>query len=66
VNAMEILYWSPEDASEELIYEAMKKTYLMIHTYKDKEFYGKEYQDVQEVLSMQEQDNQKDIFDGLD
>ncbi|UAL53326.1 MULTISPECIES: GNAT family N-acetyltransferase [Metabacillus] len=66
VNAMEILYWSPEDSSEELIYEAMKKTYLMIHTYKDKEFYGKEYQDVQEVLSMQEQDNQKDIFDGLD
>lgn len=66
VNTMEILYWSPEDSSEELIYEAMKKTYLMIHTYKDKEFYGKEYQDVQEVLSMQEQDNQKDIFDGLD
>lgn len=66
INAMEILYWSPEDASEELIYEAMKKTYLMIHTYKDKEIYGKAYQDVQEVLSMQDQDNQKDIFDALD
>jgi GNAT superfamily N-acetyltransferase len=65
VNPMEILYWSPEDASEETIYEAMKKTYLMIHTYKDKEFYGREYEDVQEVLSINDRENEKDIFGEL-
>jgi len=65
VNSMEILYWSPDDASEEKIYEAMKKTYLLIHTYKDKEFYGKKYQDVQDVLSINDRDNSKDIFEDL-
>ncbi|HAQ06462.1 MAG TPA: GNAT family N-acetyltransferase, partial [Bacillus bacterium] len=32
INEMEILYWAPDHAPEELVYEAMKKTYNMIHT----------------------------------
>lgn len=51
INEMEILYWSPKGESEEKIYEAMKKTYESIHTYKDKQLYGKSYQDVDEVLT---------------
>lgn len=51
LNALEILYWSPTNQSEEKIFEAMKKTYMMIHTYKDKEFYGRSYQPVDEVLT---------------
>ncbi|MBM7586526.1 putative GNAT family acetyltransferase [Bacillus pakistanensis] len=53
VNPMEILYWAPNDESEELVYESMKKTYEMIHTYKDEEFYGESYQPVEEVLTME-------------
>ncbi|MDQ0162440.1 GNAT family N-acetyltransferase [Bacillus alveayuensis] len=64
INEMEILYWSPTDASEEEIYEAMKKTYNQIHTYKDKEWYGKSYQDVDEVLTMDENRN-GNIFDEI-
>lgn len=64
INEMEILYWSPTDASEEEIYEAMKKTYNQIHTYKDKEWYGKSYQDVDEVLTMNENRN-GNIFDEI-
>ncbi|KON89420.1 acetyltransferase [Sporosarcina globispora] len=51
INTMEILYWSPENESEEIIYEAMKKTYELIHTYRDAQFYGKSYQPVDEVLT---------------
>ena len=55
INELEILYWSPLDEPEKeierKIYEGMKKTYELIHTYKDKEFYGKSYQDVDEVLT---------------
>lgn len=54
INEMEILYWAPNHESEELIYEAMKKTYETIHTYKDKQIYGKSYQPVEEVLSIDE------------
>ncbi len=50
MNELEILYWSPTNESEEKIFEAMQKTYKMIHTYKDKEFYGQSYQPVEEVL----------------
>lgn len=66
VNSMEILYWSPNDESEELIYEAMKKTYNEIHTYKDKEWYGDSYEPVGEVLTRDEGDSsKKNIFDHL-
>ncbi len=58
INSMEILYWSPNDESESVIYEGMKRTYEMIHTYKDKQLYGKAYQDVEEVLSL---DNDKKV-----
>ncbi|GLY11304.1 GNAT family N-acetyltransferase [Pseudobacillus badius] len=51
VNDMEILYWAPHDETEEKIYESMKKTYSLIHKYKDKELYGEPFDPVQEVLS---------------
>lgn len=57
VNEMEILYWSPHDESEESILEKMKKTYEEIHTYKDEELYGESYQDVDDVLTI---DDSKD------
>ncbi|MBM7644030.1 putative GNAT family acetyltransferase [Scopulibacillus daqui] len=57
INQMEILYWSPTDETEESILEKMKKTYKEIHTYKDKELYGKSYQPVNEVLTI---DSDKD------
>lgn len=57
INAMEILYWSPTNETEESIMEKVKKTYEEIHTYKDKELYGKSYQHVDEVLTI---DDKKD------
>ncbi|MFD2924244.1 MULTISPECIES: GNAT family N-acetyltransferase [Halobacillus] len=62
---MEILYWSPEDASEESIYEQMKRMYEEIHTYKDSEFYGKSYQPVDEVLKLDEDRDSDDILKDL-
>ncbi|WP_101843484.1 GNAT family N-acetyltransferase [Halobacillus sp. Marseille-P3879] len=62
---MEILYWSPEDATEEEIYEQMKQMYEEIHTYKDSEFYGKSYQPVEEVLTLDEDRNANDILKDL-
>jgi predicted GNAT family acetyltransferase len=56
VNEMEILYWSPTEQDEEEIYESMKETYEMIHTYKDKQLYGEHYQKVDEVLSLYDED----------
>src|SRR5699024_3080645 len=41
---MEILYWSPNNDPEAVIYEKMKKMYEDIHTYKDEQVYGKSYQ----------------------
>jgi GNAT superfamily N-acetyltransferase len=32
ITLMEILYWTPHHESEQMIFEAMKKTYEMIHT----------------------------------
>src|SRR5699024_2145247 len=52
---LEIVYWSPSDDVEEVIYEQMKKMDTLIHTYKDKELYGKSYQDVDDVLSFNEE-----------
>ncbi len=54
INEMEILFWAPENESEEMVYESMKKMYEKIHTYKDVEVYGKAYQDVDEVLTFEE------------
>ncbi|KPB03527.1 GNAT family N-acetyltransferase [Bacillus sp. CHD6a] len=65
VNAMEILYWSPSDASEEAIYEGMKATYEQIHTYKDKELYGQSYDKVDNVLTYDEDDDNEDILSKL-
>jgi hypothetical protein len=66
LNEMEILYWSPSNEPEELIFDAMKKTYTMIHTYKDQKFYGESYQPVEEVLILREDDqNQKDMLENI-
>ncbi|RFA37102.1 GNAT family N-acetyltransferase [Virgibacillus dokdonensis] len=61
---LEILYWSPSNASEGFIYEQMKQMYEVIHTYKDKEVYGRSYQHVDEVLKYDE-DRENNIFDNL-
>lgn len=60
-NSMEILYWAPNDESEEEIFEAMKKMYEDIHTYKDEHFYGESYESVDEVLTFKENDK-KDVL----
>ncbi|MBD1383061.1 GNAT family N-acetyltransferase [Metabacillus arenae] len=65
INQMEILFWSPTNESEEVIYEAMKKTYQLIHTYKDEELYGASHCDVEEVLTLEDDQNRKNIFDQL-
>lgn len=65
-NKMEILYWAPNEASEENVYEAMVKTYNLIHTYKDKELYGEAYEDVEEVLTLDDNpENNSNIFDKI-
>ncbi|MBH9966377.1 GNAT family N-acetyltransferase [Rossellomorea oryzaecorticis] len=64
VNAMEILYWAPNEESEELIFDSMKKTYELIHTYKDEKFYGASYQPVDEVLKRDE-DREEDLLKDL-
>ncbi|WP_210364559.1 GNAT family N-acetyltransferase [Bacillus sp. REN3] len=63
INEMEILYWAPGNASEEMVYDAMRKTYEMIHTYKDKTFYGESYQHVDEVLTLE--DERDDLLEKL-
>ncbi|WP_010650003.1 GNAT family N-acetyltransferase [Oceanobacillus massiliensis] len=62
---MEILYWSPNDETEEMIFEQMKKMYESIHTYKDEEIYGKAYQPADEVLSYNKKRDSIDILQGL-
>ncbi|ASN06516.1 GNAT family N-acetyltransferase [Virgibacillus necropolis] len=64
-TTMEILYWSPNDDSEDVIYEKMKHTYDHIHTYKDEEIYGRSYQPVDEVLSYDTDRENEDIFKNL-
>lgn len=65
INQMEILYWAPSGESEEMIYEAMRKTYEWIHTYKDKEIYGSSYQPVEEVLTFQDDKDREDLLRDL-
>lgn len=65
MNKMEILYWAPNNESEEVIFEAMKKTYNLIHTYKDQQFYGESYQPVDEVLTFNEESSSENILDDV-
>lgn len=64
-TAMEILYWSPNDDSEDLIFQKMKKMYEDIHTYKDEEIYGRSYQSVDEVLTYDEDRESEDILEAV-
>jgi hypothetical protein len=48
-----------------MIFEAMKKTYDMIHTYKDEHFYGESYQPVDEVLTFNKKPLNENILDNL-
>ncbi|WP_068676505.1 GNAT family N-acetyltransferase [Oceanobacillus sp. Castelsardo] len=63
---MEILYWSPNNESEEMIYKQMKRMYEDIHTYKDEEVYGKAYQPADEVLIYDEAREADNILDDLE
>ncbi|GKW47587.1 GNAT family N-acetyltransferase [Planococcus sp. NCCP-2050] len=65
-NSMEILYWAPNNESEEEIFEAMKKMYEDIHTYKDEHFYGESYEPTSKVLSFNknEKENVLDPFNS--
>lgn len=63
-NEMEILYWSPTEADEEAVYEAMKTTYEEIHTYKDETFYGDQYEPTDKVLTFKTE-GKKNIFDSF-
>ena len=65
INSMEILYWAPHHESEEVIFDAMKKTYNLIHTYKDADFYGESYQPADEVLTFSQQKENNNLFDTL-
>ena len=62
---LEILFWAPDGETEEMIFEAMKKTYDMIHTYKDLYFYGESYQPVNEVLTFNERRGHENILENL-
>ena len=65
INSMEILYWAPHHESEEVIFDAMRKTYNLIHTYKDTDFYGEPYQAADEVLTFSQQKENNNLFDTL-
>ena len=65
INSMEILYWAPHHESEEVIFDAMRKTYNLIHTYKDTDFYGEPYQPADEVLTFSQQKENNNLFDTL-
>jgi GNAT superfamily N-acetyltransferase len=65
INQMEILYWSPTSETEESILNKMKKTYELIHTYKDKEIYGASYQAADQVLKIDKHRKDGDILADL-
>jgi GNAT superfamily N-acetyltransferase len=65
INKMEILYWAPNNETEEMIFDAMKKTYDMVHTYKDHHFYGESYDSVEDALTYSEEAENKNILDNL-
>lgn len=62
---LEILYWSPDDSSEELIYQQMKSIYKSIHTYKDEEVYGQSYQSVDKVLRFIKEQTETDLLQDI-
>jgi hypothetical protein len=65
VNEMEILYWAPNNESEEKIFEAMKETYDLIHTYKDHYFYGESYEPVSKVLTFNQENKNENLLENL-
>ncbi|TYR79509.1 GNAT family N-acetyltransferase [Priestia megaterium] len=65
INQMEILYWSPTEETEKSILDKMKKTYEMIHTYKDKQIYGASYQPADKVLTFDKDRADSDILVDL-
>lgn len=64
INKMEILYWAPHHQPEEKVYEAVKRTYERIHTYKDEQFYGKSYEPVEKVVTY-EKNKQEDLLEPI-
>jgi GNAT superfamily N-acetyltransferase len=62
---MEILYWAPNDESEEMIFEAMKEAYNKIHTYKDTYFYGEAYQPAEVALTFNQTQGHENILENL-
>ncbi|WP_419883439.1 GNAT family N-acetyltransferase [Peribacillus sp. B-H-3] len=65
INGMEILYWSSSPVNESEIFEDMKVVYKEIHTHKDLQFYGKEYQPSEEVLKLQKSGDEEDILEAV-
>lgn len=64
-TTLEILYWTPSEETEDFIYDQMKKMYESIHTYKDKELYGKSYQPVNEVLTYNEEHTAENLLESV-
>lgn len=68
-HKLEILYWPNEqvdtDVDEKEIFTHMCKTYEEIHTYKDKEIYGQEYEPLEKALNYQIDHSEKDLFAEL-
>ncbi|GAB6258242.1 GNAT family N-acetyltransferase [Peribacillus frigoritolerans] len=63
---MEILYWpANQSVDEEDVFDFMKEIYSEIHTYKDDDLYGKSYQDVEDVLSLNAS-QETDIFKEME
>ena len=65
VNAMEILYWAPNNEGEDVVYQALVRTYNKIHTYKDLQFYGESYEPVDEVVQLNLEQKRKNLFDEI-
>ncbi|SEO50752.1 Acetyltransferase (GNAT) domain-containing protein [Amphibacillus marinus] len=65
-SKLEILYWSPTNEDEAVIYQQMRHMYEKIHTYKDEEIYGQAYQKVEDVLSYNHTKELTDILNQLE
>lgn len=63
---LEVLYWAPDEEAEEIIFKQMKKMYEAIHTYKDKEIYGKSYQPSGEVLEYDKDRSAEDLLKEIE
>lgn len=62
---MEILYWAPNNENEDVVYQALVKTYNKIHTYNDIHFYGEAYEPVDKVVQFNNGQEQKNILDDI-